>query len=245
MSEKETNQKNKIQDEIKGISDDELKEKLKQAQDTSNLDDTLLYAGEMKRRLTPEVNEFDEQQKEMEAKIKSGKMKKEDMKNYFLKDIKTFKSGVNKRLDETDQYKDKKIAELQQQLTGVITDLPGLGEYFSLERRRLVNMTKRITEYKDKNKDGENYPKNFLIYCMAMTNTKVFGAREGVKRWWIKILWKRKNDDISKQLTILEEKLKPIKDESKNRQLLKDILRREVQEAKQKYVEWVKKSVGI
>jgi hypothetical protein len=179
MSEANINQTNKIQDDIKKISDIDLKEKLKIAKDTDNLDDTLLYAGEMKRRLTPEVNEFDEQQKEMEAKIKSEKMGPEEMKNYFLKDIKTFKSGVNKRLDETEQYKDKKIAELQQQLTGVITDLPGLGEYFSLERRRLVNMTKRIQEYKA---DKANYPKNLLIYCMAMTNTKVFGAREGMKR---------------------------------------------------------------
>lgn len=242
MSKKDINQTNKIQDDIKGISDNDLKEKLKIAQDTSNLDDTLLYAGEMKRRLTPEVNEFDEQQKEMEAKIKSGKMTKEDMRNYFLKDIKTFKSGVNKRLDETDQYKDKKIAELQQQLTGVITDLPGLGEYFSLERRRLVNMTKKIQEYKA---DKANYPKNFLIYCMAMTNTKAFGVREGMKRWWIKMLWRRKNDDISKQLSILDQKLEPNKSESKNRQLLKDILRKEVQEAKQSYVEGVKKSVGM
>ncbi len=242
MSEANINQTNKIQDDIKKISDIDLKEKLKIAKDTDNLDDTLLYAGEMKRRLTPEVNEFDEQQKEMEAKIKSEKMGPEEMKNYFLKDIKTFKSGVNKRLDETEQYKDKKIAELQQQLTGVITDLPGLGEYFSLERRRLVNMTKRIQEYKA---DKANYPKNLLIYCMAMTNTKVFGAREGMKRWWIKMLWRRKNDDISKQLTILDQKLEPNKGESKNRQLLKDMLKKEVQEAKKSYVEGIKKSVGV
>lgn len=59
------------------------------------------------------------------------------------------------------------------------------------------------------------------------------------------MLWRRKNDDISKQLSILDQKLEPNKSESKNRQLLKDILRKEVQEAKQSYVEGVKKSVGM
>ena len=102
-------------------------------------------------------------------------MKKKEMKAYFLNNMKTFKSKVHTRLDETDTYKDKKIAELQQQLSGVITDLPGLGEYFSLERRRLVNITKKIQAYKA---DTANYPKNFLIYCMAITNTKAFGVRE-------------------------------------------------------------------
>ena len=59
------------------------------------------------------------------------------------------------------------------------------------------------------------------------------------------MLWKRKNDDIKGQLNILDKKLEPINGESKNRQLLKDMLRKEVQEAKNKYIEEVKKSVGV
>jgi hypothetical protein len=59
------------------------------------------------------------------------------------------------------------------------------------------------------------------------------------------MLWRRKNDDISKQLTILDQKLEPNKGESKNRQLLKDMLKKEVQEAKKSYVEGIKKSVGV
>ena len=237
-----SNQTNSIQDQVKSLSEQELKDKLKLAQESSNLDDMLLYGTEMKRRMTPEVSEFEKQQKEMEEKIKSWKMKKKEMKAYFLNNMKTFKSKVHTRLDETDTYKDKKIAELQQQLSGVITDLPGLGEYFSLERRRLVNITKKIQAYKA---DTANYPKNFLIYCMAITNTKAFGVREWVKRGRIKMLWKRKNDDIKGQLNILDKKLEPINGESKNRQLLKDMLRKEVQEAKNKYIEEVKKSVGV
>ena len=43
----------------------------------------------------------------------------------------------------------------------------------------------------------------------------------------------------------MDKKLEPINGESKNRQLLKDMLRKEVQEAKNKYIEEVKKSVGV
>jgi len=244
MNQNARNQKDIIQDEVKGLSDQELQDKMKIAQESGKLNDILLYGTEMKRRLTPEVDEFAKEQKEMEKEIRSGKMGKEDMKKYFLNDMKAFKAKVTGRLDETDKYKDKKIAELQQQLEWVITDLPWLGEYFSLERRRLVKTSKKIKEFKD-NKGPNGYPKNVLIYCMAMTNTKIFGVREGVKRGWTKMLWKRKNDDIKEQLNILDKKLEPNKGDSKNRQLLKDILRREVQEAKKAYVDNVAKSVGV
>ena len=228
--------------DLKKLKDEDLSSKLKIAQETKNYTDMIIYAWEIQRRSTPEINEFEEKQKEMEEKIKSWTMTKEEMQDYFLNDIKNFKSEVNWRLNSADLYKDKQIADLQKQLEWSITDLPSMTEYFSLERRRLVNFTKKIQKFKQ---DKSNYPKNFLIYCMAMTNTKIFGTREAVKRTRIKMLRKFKNNDIKWALEILDKKLEPNKDDSKNRQILKELLKKEVQEAKTIYVEWVKKSVWI
>lgn len=59
------------------------------------------------------------------------------------------------------------------------------------------------------------------------------------------MLWRRKNDDIKEELKIMDEKLAPVVGESKNRELLKNLLRKEILEAKKTYVAGVASSVGV
>lgn len=227
--------------DIKTFTDEELDDKLKIAKETSNFGDMIIYAWEMKRRLTPEVDEFAATQKEMVKKIKEWKMTKKEMQKYFIENIMNFQSEVKDRLDSTDKYKTELIFKLQGQLTDVVTDLPGLSEQFSLKRRRLATLAKRITEFKK----SWDYPKNLLIYCMSMTKTKVFGVREKMKRWWTTMLWKLKNDDMKSLLQNLEDKLKPDSSDSKHKQLLKELLSTAVLEAKKAYVKWVWDAVWV
>lgn len=221
---------NASHEDIKKISHGELAARLKWAKEVNNpatntLDDINRYAQEIHER------------------IKNWKISTEELKEYFLNDIKSFKGNSTSEIASQSSYKDKKIADLEKQLMDVTSDLKGsLKEYFSPRRLRLVNMKKRIEELK---KDEKDYPKNVLIYCMAMTNTKIFGIREKMKRWWISMLRRRKNDDIKKQLDIMNEKLKENNDDHVSRKLLKNMLRDAVKEAKNKYVEKSKESVWI
>ena len=165
------------------------------------------------------------------------------LKKFFTEDIKNYQGKIEGNMKEINDAKDKKIEDLESQLNDTITTLPTLGEYFSLERRRLVSVHTKFLEFKE---DKENYPKNFLIYAMGMANKTLFGMNQWLKRGRVKLARRRKSDDIKKNMEILENKLNITdNDKTPRKRSLKLLLTKEVHEAKVAQLQKNKESLGL
>lgn len=119
-------------------------------------------------------------------------------------------------------------------------DLPTLKEYLSPKTRSLSKLNQKIQKFKA---DKEHYPKNFLIYAMGMTNTDLFCVGKTLKRNQIKFLWKRKSEHIGEMLKILDDKLKDQSSDKNWTKTMKYHLRKELQFAKEEYINQQKKKV--
>jgi hypothetical protein len=172
--------------------------------------------------------------------VKSGKATKAELKTFFETDVKKYKSWTDKNVKEISEFKDKKIADLQKQLNDSVLDLPSIKDYFSLKRRRLVTMVKALDEFV---KDKVNYPKNFLIYCMWIMNSSIFGTRQKIKRWWISLVRRWKSDDIKGWLKTLEDKIQVKENDTAQRKIIKQMIKEKLVEAKNAYIEKVREKV--
>lgn len=243
------NNSNKSTNTLKSLSKEELNTQLTNAQGKGDWAEAAKIIDELQKRETPTkantfVDDFDKKYEELKKRYKDPDATKHpteaELKVFFEKDVKKYRGGIDKNINEIWTYKDQKIAELQKQLDETLTDLPGLGEYFSIKRRRLVNITNTIKKLED---DKANYPKNLLIYGMSITNTKIFGTRQLLKRWWIKTARKRKSDDIKNWLKNLEDKLEITSEDTAQRRVIKQMLKEKIKNAKDAYIENVKKTV--
>jgi len=183
---------------------------------------------------TPDDPEYIKLQREEQEKIN------ERMKKFFDDDINTYVTATN----DSDAAKKKQIEDLQRQLHGIVVEWPKFKEYFSLERRRLVSINNRIEKLKT-GKDSANYPKNVLIYLMALVETKITWWGQLLKRWWVKMARRRKSEHIKDNLKILDNKLQPKSDDSLWTKSLKEQLKVYLDDAKKAYIEKQKESVGL
>lgn len=229
------------------LSRKELGEELAKANTAADDDRIGKIALELSLRNNPQAIQETMEQTEAAIieKIKQGKVSKEELKAFILKDLQSYKSRTTERVNEVQKYKEEKISSLKAQLEGktqelhsVVTAGPNIKEYFSLERRSLVNLANSLKDLKEN--DKANYPKNVLIFCMGMTNTRLLGVRQLLKRWRFNALRLRKKDDIKKELEELSKRLEPDPN-SKNayREALKKLLREEVVEAKKAFVKQI------
>jgi len=180
----------------------------------------------------------------IESQQKEEKEINDRMKTFFAQDMETYVSSTKADIDELKQSKDSQIDDLKAQLSWIVTKWPKLSEYLSIKRRRLVTINNDIENLKT-GEDKENYPKNVLIYLMALTNHALFWVRQSFKRDWVKLTWRRKSDDIKKHLDIIEDKLKVTDKDSPWTIWLKTQLRQHLLDAKQAYIKKQTDSVGL
>lgn len=194
-------------------------------------------------KITDFDNKFQEIKDEL-AKADTTKMD-ETQKEEFANKLKDFlQTNVNEYKENNDKIetsKDKQIKKLEDQLKWVLSDEPNLGEYFSLERRRLASLRKRFDDMKSQ----KWYPKNVLIYAMNTTNRKLFGTRQKIKRWFTKMARKRKSDKIKTEIQKLEEKLQIKPDDSAQRKLTKQFILEQIKEAKAHYLKDIQNKVWL
>ncbi len=172
--------------------------------------------------------------------------KKENLlKSFFTTDLTKRTSDIKTNLDEREVYKNKQIQDLQSQLNETFTTMPRLSEYLSLKRRRLVTINDTLQKFKTQ--DQANYPKNFLIYAMAISNRSLFGVRQKLKRNWIKLTRRRKSEEIGENLKTLEDKLNISTDDNKKPRTkwIKLILQKELLEAKKAYIDKQKANIWL
>ena len=165
------------------------------------------------------------------------------MKVFFDEDMKKYTDWIQKNTKDLTAAKDDQIKNLQKRLDETITTMPEIGEYLSLKRRKLVSISTHFHNFHDK--DNANYPKNFLIYAMWLTSTSVFGTREKLKRWRVKLMWKWKSDNIGKWLSVLEERIKINAGDKAWTKALKMQIADQLVEAKKAYVEKQKENVWL
>ncbi len=191
-----------------------------------------------RKNISKWTKNFIENQKEEERAVN------EKMRQFFSQDMQNFVSSTNEDINELKQSKDSQIDDLKAQLSWIVTKWPKLWEYLSLKRRRLVSINDKIENLKT-GEDKENYPKNVLIYLMALTNRSLFWARQWANRQGIKLTWRRKSEDIKKHLETIEDKLRVTDKDSLWTKWLKTQLQQHLLDAKQAYVEKQRQSVGL
>lgn len=166
------------------------------------------------------------------------------MEKFFKGDMNTYIKNTKDSVKNITEAKNAQIDDLKAQLSWIVTEWPKLREYLSIKRRRLVTINNEIENLKT-GEDKENYPKNVLIYLMALTEHALFWVRQWIKRDWMKVTWRRKSDDIKKHLDIIEDKLRVTDKDSLWTQWLKKQIHQHLLEAKQAYVEKQQQSVGL
>ncbi len=164
------------------------------------------------------------------------------MKVFFDEDMKKYTDWIQQNTKDLTAAKDDQIKSLQDRLNDTITTMPEMKEYLSLKRRKLISIS---THFKNFQKEGNDYPKNFLIYAMWLTSTSVFGTREKLKRWRVKLMWKWKSDNIKDWLSVLEERIKINADDKAWTKALKMQIADQLVEAKKAYVEKQKENVWL
>lgn len=230
-------------DSLEKVSKEEIQTRLSAAQLSNNWEEASKLINELQRRERPlqtDLDKFNKSYEELQKKVKKGTATEEELKKFFKTDVKNYKSGVDKNVKDISAFNEKKVADLQKQLNDLALDRPSIKDYFSFKRRRLVNITRALDKFKE---DKEHYPKNLLIYCMWIMNSNLIGARQKMKRWWIKLRWKWKSDDIKGWLKTLEEKVKPNENDTAQRKIVKQMIQEKLVEAKHAYVEDVKSKV--
>lgn len=209
------------------MNEAELKNKQQEAIQNEDYETAAKIRDELKNRPNNTTNITNTQSK-----------KKKDIKDKTLEDIKKYRAeltGKNKEITsqkgEIDRLS-KLLQEKEDEQQSLLTDTPSLWDYFSLERRRNANMLKTF----EKLKKDVSYPKNLLIYAMGITQSKLFWARQSLKRQRVKLTWNRKAEDIRKNIEILLDRCQA-GNESKWKESLKAVLLKEVRTAKDKYFE--------
>lgn len=238
------NTANSVKD-LSSMTTEELQLEMTKAISNNNFADIGKYAWELEKRkngqnIIEDSNKAEELGKEMQEilnKKSVSKEEKEKIKKYIENDMKNYKETTNKWIENLKTYKENEVLDLKKQLNESLTNLPSLREYISLDRRRLANIKRKFEEYRGINDSNKKYPENVLMFCMWMTETKIFWIRQWIKRWWVKMFWGMKNEDIAKNLKIAEDKLKENPDDWWHTKLLKWLLRKELFDAKTKYLE--------
>ncbi|AHB40831.1 hypothetical protein P148_SR1C00001G0013 [candidate division SR1 bacterium RAAC1_SR1_1] len=234
---------NVVQNTLESLSSEELYKKafeLRDKTDPASQKESKEVENEIRRReknnSDPEKTskeKLDEFFKDKKTK-KLSKKEKEELYNLILEEIKKAKTPdteTKKQIDSKQSEIDRLTSLLKEEKTTnneILTDMPSLKEYFSLERRRGSSMLKKFDTFK---KDSKNYPKNLLIYSMGITNSKILGTRQKLKRGWVTLAWKRKEDDIVKNLKIMLDKTKTDSSDSKWNAAIKKALYKEIQQA--------------
>lgn len=194
-------------------------------------------------KITDFDNKFQEIKDEL-AKADTTKMdekQKEDFANKLKAFLQTNVNEYREQNNKIDTSKEAQIKKLENQLKWVLSEEPNLGEYFSLERRRLASLKKRF----DNMKDQKWYPKNVLIYAMNTTNRKLFWTRQKIKRWFTKLARKRQSDNIKTEIQKLEKKLQINPDDSEQRKLTKQFILEQIKEAKARYLKEIQNKVWL
>lgn len=256
------NSVNAPQNSLESLSSEELKKKyfeLRDKTDVSSQKEFKDIENEMIRRLdwgndqpnpSPEKTskeKLDDFFSDKKTKNRS-KEKKDELYNLILEEIKKNKSSEK----ETKKQVDSKQAEIdrltslldneKKENNELLTDMPSLKEFFSLERRRWSGMLKKFDKFK---KDSKNYPKNLLIYAMGITDTKIFWTRQKLKRGWVTLAWKRKEDDIIKNMKVMLDKMKSDPSDSKWNAAIKKALYKEIDLALKEHVNKLTKNNSL
>lgn len=195
------------------------------------------YEDERKGLKPNTKNYIDSQRKEQEEINKK-------MRDFFSGDMQTYVTETKNSVHTVESAKDAEIDKLKAQLSWILSEWPKLWEYLSLKRRRLVTINSKIEDLKT-GKNKENYPKNVLVYLMALTQTSLFWARQWIKRGFINLTWRRKADDIKNNLQVINDKLKIESTDSPWTKWLKTQLQQHLLDAKQAYVKKQSDSVGL
>ena len=227
--------------------DSELKTDLTAAITAGNYDEANKIMDELKSRTWEQdklhlVKSFDQTIEEFRDSLNglSEDEKNQKLTTFFENDLKTYQSKLQNEHIPAIEARDKEIQRLQAMLWENAMDLPTLKEYLSPKTRSLSNLNQKIQKFKA---DKEHYPKNFLIYAMGMTNTDLFWVGKTLKRNQIKFLWKRKSEYIGEMLKILDDKLKDQSSDKNWTKTMKYHLRKELQLAKEEYINQQKKKV--
>lgn len=189
--------------------------------------------------ITAKTNITDEERNAIE--VRRNQEKASAFQDFFKNDMQAYIKEVGSDLTGLQEGKDREIADLKNQLTGIVTQWPKLSEYLSLKRRKLVSIQAKIQKLKA---DAAHYPKNVLIYLMGVTTT-IFGTRQKLKRGWISALWKWKSDDIKAGLRNFEENIQINAHDSQWTIGLKKLLKEQMTEAKKAYIDQQKQNVGL
>ena len=191
-----------------------------------------------RKELKEDDKEYIQNQKEEQEEINK------KMKAFFSNDMQTYVTETKDSVKRVESAKDAEIDKLKAQLSSVVSEGPKLWEYLSLRRRRLVTINSKIEDLKT-GEDKENYPKNVLIYLMALTRTSLFWVRQWFKRDWMNLTRRWQSDNIQKNLQIIKEKLEITEKDSPWTRWLKMQLQQHLLDAKKAYVDKQKQSVGL
>lgn len=254
-----SNNNNYTSDVYINLTNEELSERAKQAFLNSDFDEAgkigdILKARKEKDDTMPLVYDSDQLAKRYEALMEkinqknwkkhvlSQKQRTEELKKFFEEDIKNYSAGITKSAEELTRAKDKQIEDLQKRLSETMTTLPEAREYFSPKRRHLVSVH---TEFEKSKKDSQNYPKNFMIYAMGLSNSSLFTWWQGISRGFIKKTWKRQRENIKEWLATFDEKVKITDKDPAWTKALKLDLQEKMQDAKKAYIEQEKENIWL
>ena len=171
------------------------------------------------------------------------KARSDMLKDFFNADIQSYMWDIQNSLEQTKKEKDNEIDKLKGQLTDIVTEWgPTFKEYFSLSRRRLLNIHTKIKEYKEKT---DEYPKNVLVYLMALMNLRTIWIIKKIKRALVKRTWSKRAENLNDQFKLFDEWTKDENWDSQWKLALKQLLRTELAEAKKAYVDKIGKGAGV
>ena len=174
---------------------------------------------------------------------KHEKARSDMLKAFFKADIQSYMWDIQNSLEKMKKEKDSEIDKLKGQLTDIVTEWwPTLKEYFSLSRRRLLNIHTKIKEYKEKT---DEYPKNVLVYLMALMKLEIPWISKKIKRVWVKSTWNQRAENLNDQFELFDEWTKDENWDSQWKLALKQLLRTELAEAKKAYVDKIGKGAGV
>ena len=174
---------------------------------------------------------------------KHEKARSDMLKAFFKADIQSYMWDIQNSLEKMKKEKDSEIDKLKGQLTDIVTEWwPTLKEYFSLSRRRLLNIHTKIKEYKEKT---DEYPKNVLVYLMALMKLEIPWISKKIKRVWVKSTWNQRAENLNNQFELFDEWTKDENWDSQWKLALKQLLRTELAEAKKAYVDKIGKGAGV
>ena len=174
---------------------------------------------------------------------KHEKARSDMLKAFFKTDIQSYMWGIQNSLEQMKKEKDSEIDKLKGQLTDIVTEWgPTLKEYFSLSRRRLLNMHTNIKKLKE---NTDEYPKNVLVYLMTLMWSNIFWTRKSMKRFWVKRTWSKRAENLNDQFELFDEWTKDENWDNQWKLALKQLLRTELAEAKKAYVDKISEGAGV